>query len=151
MEYSWKRWEIWSFKREKGVSMKLLLLLLLFLMGYLNVYFHTAWNDTNIWRKIDNSIEKEKITRMVSLNWGISHKANQHSHIMQVDVKFWNFSILFFLFIEVKCKTIKVKGEWRKIVGYLRRGNSVWSHPSVEWKDEGTSPIQKYCLTTQGA
>jgi hypothetical protein len=44
---------------------------------------------------------------------------------MQVDVKFWNFSILFFLFIEVKCKTIKVKGEWRKIVGYLRRGNSV--------------------------
>ena len=30
-------------------------------MGYLNVYFHTAWNDINIWRKIDNWIEKEKI------------------------------------------------------------------------------------------
>lgn len=154
MECSWKRGEIWIFKREKGVSMKLLLLLL-FLMGYLNVYFHTAWNNINIWRKIDNSIEKEKIPRVVSLNWRISHKANQQSHIMQVvrygDVKFWNFSILCFLFVEIKCKAIKEKGEWRKIVGYLRRGNSVWNHPSGEWKDEGTSPVQKYCLTTQWA
>lgn len=56
----WKRGEIWIFKREKRVSMKLLLLLL-FVMGYLNVYFHTAWNNINIWRKIDNSVEKEKI------------------------------------------------------------------------------------------
>lgn len=46
--------------------------------GLSNCIFHTDWNDVNIWRKTNNAIEKEKITGVMSLSWGISYEVNQY-------------------------------------------------------------------------
>lgn len=59
MEYSEKEEKYGSSRGEAGINEVVVIVAVC--DGLSKCIFHTAWNNINIWRKIDNSVEKEKI------------------------------------------------------------------------------------------